>query len=216
MPGYPVSTRNTSRMPDIPGFRRLAQSLAMLDAIVSPEWQHRYYSYNARWADGEHMASMRDGEGNHWFAWIGDAGIALHGLWHESPVFRLGNPEVGIFEHLPEHFHGPLRDEPAFDTRNSTFCLWRSPADAAWSVGPVKLPRGKDPDGSGALLSILAGDPAQYVEFARAYYERALAIDDVAAIYAHTRLDPARVGRLNPEVALGDLADDVAEIGYPA
>ena len=53
-----ISTRDLSAMPDLAGFRRLARSVAMLDAILSPEWEFRYYSFNSKWAEGEMMASM--------------------------------------------------------------------------------------------------------------------------------------------------------------
>ena len=71
------------------------------------------------------------------------------------------------------------------------------------------------PDGSADLLSILDGDPNTYVEFAAEYFERTLAPADVAAVYAHQPLTPALVQRINPEIALGSLAGDIAEIGYP-
>jgi hypothetical protein len=35
-----VSTRHLSNLPDIDNLRRLCQSLAMLDAILSPEWEY--------------------------------------------------------------------------------------------------------------------------------------------------------------------------------
>lgn len=34
-------------LPDIATLRQRAKALAMLDAIVSPEWEYRYFSYNA-------------------------------------------------------------------------------------------------------------------------------------------------------------------------
>jgi hypothetical protein len=52
-----ISTRDLSKLPDIASFRRLTRALAMLDAILSPEWQYRYYSFNAHWSAGEMMAS---------------------------------------------------------------------------------------------------------------------------------------------------------------
>lgn len=36
----------------------------MLDAILSPACERRSYSFNAGWADGEEMASMRNGSGD--------------------------------------------------------------------------------------------------------------------------------------------------------
>jgi len=210
-----ISTRDLTKLPDIPSFRRLTRALAMLDAILSPEWQYRYYSFDSHWADGEMMASMRDGSGDLWFALLCPAGVALHGLAHEAPAFRPGSPWPGIFDALPDDFRANFLHEPAFDTANSTFCVWRRAADDRWSCGPVQLPTGSDPDGSAELLSILEDDPAQYVEFAAEYYERQIAHADIAAVYAHQPLTDALVRRINPEVDLGSLAGDISEIGYP-
>ena len=93
--------------------------------------------------------------------------------------------------------------------------MWRRVTDERWHCGPVRLPPGDDPDGSAGLLSILDGQPEQYVRFAADYYERQIAVADVAAIYAHERLTADLVRRLNPELTLDALADDVEEIGYP-
>lgn len=71
------------------------RSLAMLDAILSPEWEYRYYSFNSKWAEGELMGSMRSGCGDYWFALFCSAGVALHGIAHEAPNFR---PEIGYPE----------------------------------------------------------------------------------------------------------------------
>ena len=210
-----ISTRNLDRLPDIPSFRRLARALAMLDAIMSHEWEFRYYSFNARWTDGEMMASMRNGSGDEWFALLSPAGVALHGLAHEAPMFRPDSPWPGIFDGLPREFHANFLHEPAFDTANSTFCVWRRTTDDRWHRGPVHLLAGHDPDGSEALLSILAGEPEQYVRFAADYYEREIAVADVASIYRHDPLTADLVRRLNPKGEVDSLADDIAEIGYP-
>lgn len=37
--------------------------LAILDVILSPDWEGRYYCMSAGWADGEEMASMRNESG---------------------------------------------------------------------------------------------------------------------------------------------------------
>jgi hypothetical protein len=210
-----ISTRDLSKLPDIPSFRRLARALAMLDAILSPDWQYRYYSFDSRWADGEMMASMRNGSGDHWFALLCPAGVALHGLAHEAPTFRPGWPWPGIFESLPGDFRENFLHEPAFDSANSTFCVWRHATDEGWCRGSVQLPAGDDPDGSAELLSILAGEPKQYSDFAADYYERQIAPADVAALYGHQPLTRALVRRINPDVNLESLAGDIEEIGYP-
>ena len=51
-------------LPSIQEVRRIAQSLAMLDAILSPEWDDRYHSFNSAWGLNEEMASMRNGSGD--------------------------------------------------------------------------------------------------------------------------------------------------------
>ncbi len=42
-----ISTRDLSQLPGIQGLRTLSQALALLDAILSPDWELRYYSFNA-------------------------------------------------------------------------------------------------------------------------------------------------------------------------
>src|SRR5215218_10310749 len=58
-----VTKKTLAAIPDIPSLKKLSQSLAMLDAIMSPEWDYRYYSFDSKWAAGEMMASMRNGCG---------------------------------------------------------------------------------------------------------------------------------------------------------
>jgi hypothetical protein len=210
-----ISTRDLSGLPDLRGFRRLTRALAMLDAIVSPDWIYRYYSFNSHWANGRMMASMRNGSGDHWFALLCSAGVAIVGLAHEAPIFRPGMPWPGIFESLPMEFHENLLCEPAFTTEDSTFCIWRRLTDAQWSCGLVELPLHHDPDGSEDLLSILSGHPQHYVEFARDYYEVEIAPTDVAAVYRHDPLTNALVRRLNPGLNLESLAEDMNQVGYP-
>jgi len=210
-----ISTRNLTDLPDIRGFRRLTRSLATLDAIMSLEWEARYYSFDSHWGDGQMMASMRNGSGDHWFALIAAAGVALHGLAHESAMFRAGAPLPGIFDTLPSEFRNDFLREPAFDTANSSFCIWRRSMDDRWSTGAVRFPPGDDPDGSEELLSILDGHPRRYATFSAEYYERVIDVADVAAIYRHEPLTDALARRLNPDVELESLAADLAEIGYP-
>ncbi|MFL5245765.1 MAG: hypothetical protein ACJ8FY_27140 [Gemmataceae bacterium] len=61
-----ISTRNLA-LPSIEELRKLCQSIATLDAILSPEWELRYYSFNNSWAAGAACASMRNGSGDDYF-----------------------------------------------------------------------------------------------------------------------------------------------------
>lgn len=210
-----VSTRNLNALPGIDGLMRLTQSLAILDAVMSPEWAYRYYSFNQAWADGEKMASMRNGSGDQWFAIFSAAGAALHGVLRDAPMYRPGKLWPAIFSGLPEAFHANLLHEPAFTTQDSTFCIWRLADETRWSCGPVESSAADDPDGSARLLGMLAGRPEQYVEFAADYYACDIDPHDVAAVYRHEPLAAGLVRRLNPECDFESLQDDLAEIGYP-
>src|SRR4030095_9594605 len=128
---HTVNSRHLGERPDIPTFRRLTRSLAVLDAILSPVWDDRYYSFNAHWGPGELMGSLRNGQGDQWFAVINASGIILFGLDHESPMYRPDNPWPGVLCALPPDF-AASGDEPAFDTRNTRFCIWRGAASPAW------------------------------------------------------------------------------------
>ena len=209
-----ISTRNLRALPDIPTLRRLTRSLAMLDAILSPEWEPRYYSFDSHWGPGELMASMRNGQGDHWFALFTGAGVVVIGLDHEAPMFRPGDPWPGVIDAVPRDLTTAV-DEPAFDARNCTFCVWRRTAGARWEHGPVQFPDGDDPDGSARLLQILDGRPESYHAFAADYYEVDLPLDAVRAVYRHQPLTPELLAQLAPGVTVDMIRQDVAEIGYP-
>ncbi len=70
-------------LPSIAEIRCITQSLAMLDAILCPEWEYRYYSFNSAWGPSEEMASMRNGSGDDWFLLLDATGAALKGFAHE-------------------------------------------------------------------------------------------------------------------------------------
>jgi hypothetical protein len=214
-----ISTRDLSQLPDAQGLLRLLQSLAMLDAILSPEWQYRYFSFNSQWSPGEQMGSMRNGSGDDFFALFNDAGCFLKGFDHESAMtpYALDSPAVwpGVLEGVPADLAEGL-SEPAFRMGDTTFCIWRRYDDAAWQHGPVQFPSGADPDGSEHLLSLLDGRAETYQEFAGEYYEQPIPIEAVRHICEHRPLTQSIVTMLNAEIGLADLAEDIREIGYPA
>jgi len=209
-----ISTRELSALPDVDALRRLLQSMAMLDAILSPEWDLRYYSFDSRWGEGEQMGSMRNGSGDHLFALFNRAGCFLKGFAHEAEMspYNARPPRVwpGVLEGVPEEFSAGLT-EPAF-----TMCLWRKSGGPVWRRGPVAYPAGADPDGSAELLSPLDDRPESYEEWAEEYYEQPVDLRLVQHVYAHQPLTEALVLALNPDLSLDDLADEIEEIGYPA
>src|SRR5262249_52742034 len=53
-----------ARLPAVGVVRRWSQSLAMLDAIMSPEREYRYFSFDSESGPGQSLVSMRDGSGD--------------------------------------------------------------------------------------------------------------------------------------------------------
>lgn len=198
----------------------LLQSLATLDAIMSPdEWDARYYSFNCKWSRGEEMGSMRNGSGDEFFALFNGAGCFIKGFAHEYPMspYRSNPPKLwpGIFGNVPTEFSSALK-EPAFSMTDVTFCIWCRNADSSWSHGPIDFPDGDDPDGSAYLLALLDGKPESYCRFAEDYWESTIPIDAANHIYNHLPLTDNLVKSLNANADLGDLQNDLAEIGYSA
>jgi hypothetical protein len=213
-----ISTRDLTSLSGIDDLKRLCQSLAVLDAILEPQWDMRYYSFDSQWADGEMMASMRNGSGDDYFLLFNCVGAILKGYAHEAPFaehfVRAGRVWPGVLEEIPDEFAAFL-SEPAFSAEEATFCLWRTSTDLNWRTGKIDFPPGNDPDGSTDLLSILDGRPETYQYWAEEYFERPVLLSCVSQIYQHQPLTAKMVRDLNPETSLRELKADLEEIGYP-
>ena len=121
-----------------------------------------------------------------------------------------------MFRDLPAEFHHNFLREPAFDTNNSTFCIWRLATDATWRRGTPDVDASEAfDDGSAELLDILSGEPEQYAAFAADCYETEIALEDVAAVYRHEPLTAELAHRLNSKIDYEALTPDLEEIGYP-
>ncbi|MDR6974485.1 hypothetical protein J2X68_001163 [Streptomyces sp. 3330] len=211
------------RLPSIADLRDLCRLLAMLDAILSPDGEARYYSMNAHWADGEEMASMSDGSGNEYSIVFSAAGACIRGFDHESPMSPYGNdgePWPGVIDEVPAPFK-PFVEEPAFTDEDGvsvvTACLWRGVTDDRWHHGTIDFPdRAVDPDGGSGLFELLVDrSPEAFQRFAEDYYEVPVDLEAVRHVYALRPLSPELVSLLNPEVSLAGLAQDISEVGYP-
>jgi hypothetical protein len=224
----PVTVYDVARaLPGIEELRDHSRGLAMLEAVLSPEWEDRSYSFDAHWSETEQLASMKDGSGGEYTIVLSAAGAFARVFDHESPLSPFGpladgQTWPGILDGVPEAFREYLT-EPAFTDEDgvhvTTACLWRETTDPAWRTGPVEFPDldgHEDPDGSGRLLHLLVDRSAEaYAEFAEDYYEQPVDLEAVRHVLALRPLTPEVVAALNPEVELADLAEDLAEIGYP-
>lgn len=195
-------------LPSIASTRRVAQSLAMLDAILCPEWEYRYYSFNSRWGPDQEMGSMRNGSGDDWFLLLDAAGVALKGFAHELASDEGLASEVQ--RQVPASF-GSFLNEPAFSMENVTFCYWREVSDDAWS----KVRGAMTDDGSDEMLARLVEGPEGYQEWAEEYFEVPVDLAAVRAIFAHEPITRSIVAALNPESDLSQVRTDAVEIGFP-
>jgi hypothetical protein len=225
-----ISTRDLSGLPDVDGLRRLLQSMAMLDAILCRDWQFRFYSFNCRWSKDKQLGSMRNGQGDDFFALFNAHGCFLKGFAHEAPMspYREAGPKrlwPGLVESVPSEFERCLR-EPAFSIDDTTFCIWRRYGDLSWQHGQIEFPTSPDPDGSEHLLSPLDGNPETYRAWAQWYFDKPfLTVEMVRHIYDHRPLTNELVAALTPDVVIEgkqkphleveDLEEDISEIGYP-
>ncbi|MFJ6799102.1 hypothetical protein [Streptomyces sp. NPDC091268] len=211
------------RLPEIAVLREHCRSLAMLDAVLSPNWGDRHYSFDAHWSETESMASMRDGAGDEYSIVFSPAGAYLRGFDHESPMspYVEDGPWPGVLDEVPEVF-GSCVLEPAFCDEDGmpvvTACIWREAEDGAWRAGPIDFPESAvgDPDGARYLFRLLTDRSAEaFRQWAEGYYEVTVDLEAVRHVFASRPLTETVIARLNPEVALAALARDMAEIGYP-
>lgn len=209
-----------ARLPVIAEVRNVSRALAVLDAVLSPDPQYRYYTFDSRWSPTEETALMRSGSGDEYSIVFSREGAVAQGFDHESPLspYQPGVEESwpGLFVGVPDSLAAAL-DEPAFlgtdGQRLVTVCFWRTSSDSSWQCGPVEQ---GEKDGADWLFQLVAdGRPEAYLTFAEYVFDVALELDAIRHVYAQLPLTEEVVRSLNPEVQLSDLKDDIAEIGYP-
>ena len=203
-------------LPNIASLRRRSQALAMLDAIVCPEWEDRYYSFSARWSETESMGSMRNGSGDDWFILFGGFGAAIKGLAHETSIAGDKVFASEVQRQVPQTFASFLA-EAAFGMDWLSYCYWRAPEDSSWQrVVHPDTALCMSEDGSNEYLALLVEPATSYEDFAKWYYELDLPVVAIESIYNHSPLNDSLVSFLNPEVSLAQAQEAAAEIGYPA
>lgn len=185
--------------------RQKLQSLAMLDAIVMPDWELRYFSFNSQWSPGEMMGSLRDGEGSEFFFLFNETGVAAkiyckdYSLEADTAAAMLGG--------IPLDFSSFL-NEAAFNLDVATCYLWRRKEDHSWSVAPrdiVEIP----------FLAFVYDWGNYYLNWSASYYELGLNVNSIEAILRHQPLTENLIKSLNPDAELEAIVADANQIGYP-
>ena len=212
-------------LPSIEVVRDRCKALAVLERILGGV--EPYYAYTPKWGNGE-AALMNNGSGDEWTAVFTADGAFIRIFDHESAMTPYMNRDhalwPGLLDGLPPVFESQT-EEPAFaDERGkflATAVLWRRTGDEHWHTGdsidfpPGDGPHDTNPDGS-AMLEILLDDITfRYVAFAEDFYKVEVDHAAVAHVVAQRPLTDAVLKTLNPDVALSDLREDLAGIGYP-
>ena len=215
----PVTTL-AARLPDIETLRRWSQSLALLDAILSPDRSYRYFTFNAHLGDNKQLASMQNGSGDEYSIVFASEGALLRGFDHESEMspFAQAPPAVwpGVIDQVPAEFQRLLSEAATGDVPDVTVCLWRLAGDTKWRHGPVELPTTEgDPDGADWLFAELDGQAETYRSYALDYFEKEIELAPILHVYEQKPLTQEVLSTLNPDISLVDMAEDLREIDYP-
>jgi hypothetical protein len=206
-------------LPPTEELKRRCRALAALDLILSPDWQGRFYSFNARWSEKEQMASMRNGCGDEWWFVFHESGwAALKGLGHESPAWSRHGQKLSAA--LKQAFPGALKDfasEPAFRWDETSFAWFHEPSAVGWTRANDLTGYATDAAGDDQLLAHVVGEPSDYAAFATDYFETDIAERIVAEIFALRPITPAIVKSLNPSTTLPEISAELfGEIQYPS
>jgi hypothetical protein len=196
--------------------------MAVLEAILSPDWESRRHCHATAWTTKEELASMDNGSGDEYSIVFSSAGAYIRCFDHESVMSPYGNdgPWPGALDSVPQVFQHYVT-EPAFCDETGmpvvTACLWRQNGDDHWQTGTIDFPQDQNnPDGSDWLLALLMDpSPEAFQRFAEDYYEVPVDIEAVRHVYALRPLTREVVSSLNTELTLEDLAEDIAIAGYP-
>lgn len=190
-------------------FRRRNQALAVLDAIVSPDWTYRYYSFDSHWPNSLGMGSMRDGSGNYWYEVSKNNDCAL--VLCDIEIAKSENYNVlSCLDNINDSFRLLLSD-PAFQISEATQLLFSSNSEE-WLACEEKYTERYE----FLLRHIIHWHAEDYVHWAAEYYESDLNIEWVEKIYRFESLTREIASAINPNIDLDPLADEVKTIGYPS
>ena len=206
-----ISTKDFSLLPDRKTLRTICKAISVLDAIISQDWEYRYYSYNNKWADNEEVCEMRNGCGDHMLILFKHGGSVINGFCHELKQQEKQN----LTNNLPAIFNEFIFGEPV-NTIGTTFCLWTT-EQKEWQVGQIENYK----EDSVELLNIFDSNPQTYIDWASdcfddMYIESGIPLDTVTKIYGGQTLTKEMVLTIVEELEdWKQLEADLIEIGYP-
>lgn len=206
-----ISTKNINLLPGRKKLQSICKAIAVLDAILSQEWEYRYYSYNNKWADNEEFCEMRNGSGDQMLILFRQDGCVINGFAHEFLQYE----KQELTKNLPSIFDEFIFGEPV-KTMGTTFCVWTTEGKN-WQTGQIE----NYEDNSAEMLSIFDGNPQTYIDWATGYFEESyiesgIPLETVTKIYDQQTLTKEMVLTIVKELEDWEqLENDLDEIGYP-
>ncbi|MCE3226093.1 MAG: hypothetical protein K0S32_644 [Bacteroidetes bacterium] len=199
-----ISSKNVNGLPDKDQLRKICKAISVLDAILSPEWEFRYYSYNSGWDEKEEVLEMRDGEGSHMLVLFRPEGCVINGF---SNDYQPGLKQE-LTKDLPLIFHNFIFGEPV-KSIGTTFCMWTI-ENKKWQTGNVS-----EEDGSEEMLAVFDGKISTYINWAAEYFETDVPEDVATKLYEGLPLTKSMVLSVNSDFEEWDqLQSDLEEIDY--
>jgi len=178
------------------------KSIALLEAIISPEWEYRYFSYDSNWSEDEEMASMRDGEGNTWFSVFKKDIIFYKCISKDDGLIK---NHKDIKQMIPEKFNSFINEE-AFHTNIATkISIFDNNKWLEFGISNVNHIID--------LKTIQHWKAIDYKDWADKYYEKDLDLTSIQNIFTHS-IDEHIVKSLNNELCFNDIEHEIEEIGY--
>lgn len=206
-----ISTKNYNSLADRKTLKTICKAISVLDAIISQEWEFRYYSYNSKWDENEECLQMRNGSGDEMHILFREDGCVINGFAHEYKQ----QDQAKLTNALPVIFNDFVFGEPV-KSIGTTFCLWTTELKN-WQIGQLESLE----DNSEEMLSIFDGQPQTYINWATEYFEESykesgIPLDIVTNIYNGETLTKEIVLSIVDEIEdWKKLEADLIEINYP-
>lgn len=211
-----ISTKNINKLPSKDLLQKICKAISVLDAIISQEWEYRYYSYNSEWAEKEEFFEMRNGCGDQMLILFLENSCVINGFAHELYDFEDDLPAKSkLTKELPEKFNEFIFGEPV-KTIGTTFCIWTNEVEK-WEIGDLE---NIYEDGSEEMLTIFDGNPQTYIDWATEYFESSykesgIPLETVTEIYNGKTLTKEMVLSIVDDLEdWKQLEDDLKEINY--
>jgi len=198
------------KIPHPDQLRQKLKALATIDALLCNQWDLRYFSFNAHWAENEELGSMRNGEGDDFFVLFFRECAAIKGASLEHK-YLAGTSFIKVArQQIPKEF-GAFLTEPAFSMKEATFIYWHS---NSWQevISPKRDHRG---DGSAYLMQWIIWDEFAHTRWVKEYYDIDIDPTSIAAVFSGQIIDQVLLTKFGFDGDITELTRDLAEIGYP-